>query len=162
MKTFALVLALALAPSLARADDPAEAHRAQLRQQVRATIHQHLAAFAGLDAQASARVSAISDRYDDQIAKLQADARQAYVELMGQIQQPQPDVATINRLTDRILGNHERVQQLENDRAREVRRAVTPVQFAKMVIAFPKITHEVRANLRKALREQADNLDDEN
>jgi uncharacterized protein YicC (UPF0701 family) len=156
---FRALAALLLLAGIARADD-AEAQRTKFRVQVRTQIEQALATAAGLDPAATARVAAVIDRIDDHVAQLQRDNHAAYLELKQLLEQPQPDPNAVNRLIDRITANRAGVLHAEEDRTREVRRLLTPVQYGKIVIAYPMVNRQIRAHIRRALTDQANAVDD--
>jgi len=151
---------LLLVGGAARADDAAEGQRAKFRLQVRTQIEQRLAAAAGLDPATTARLAQIVDRSDEHVAQLQRDQRDAYRELKQLLEQPQPDPNAANRLIDRISANRSAVMRAEEDRTREVRKLLTPIQYGKIVIAYPIVNRQIRAGIRKALADHAAAVDD--
>jgi Spy/CpxP family protein refolding chaperone len=160
--TRALALAALTAtflPSAARADD-GDQQRAKMRVEVRTHIEQALAQAAGLDPATAQRVSQAIDRSDDQLAQIQRDNHAAYEELKHLVESGSADNAAINRLMDRMMNNRQLIQRNENERSHDVRTLVTPTQFAKIIIAFPIVNRQIRAQVRKALMEHANAVDE--
>ena len=149
----ALALVLALSGSaLAQPDDPAL--RSRIRERVRSAIEQKLTAILQLDAPTAARFQQVLDRYDAQIVELQKDAAQAHRELKQHMDGGGTDAATINRLADRMLDDHSRVQRLETDRSREVRGVLSAQQYGRLMIVYPDVVKGIKQQLWKALADK--------
>lgn len=147
-----ITLLLVLFPLAAEAQPAQPAGlRARVRAEVRQKVEQRIAAALKLDPATSARLKEIGDRYDDQIAAMQRDSGQARRQLKQLLDQGGGDVATINQLADRMLGNRARIQGLENQRSQAVRQILTPQQYGWLLIAWPRITRAVKVELWRAL-----------
>ncbi len=155
MKTLT-ALALVLATfSTARAQGPNDAERQAQRLKIRATITQKMAEAAQLDPNTAQRMTEIINRYDDLIAGHQRDNRAALMELRGALQAPQPDVATVSRLNERIINNRNAELRAEVDRTAEIRRVLSPVQYARAALAYLVVSREIRRTIHHAIQDRA-------
>jgi hypothetical protein len=149
----ALAMLLALGASASgQPDDPGM--RARVRDRVRVAIEQKLIAVLGLDPATAARFTQVTDRYDAQIAELQRENGLNHRELKQLLDGGGNDPATINRLVDKILDTRARVQRLELDRSRDVRAALSPAQYGRMILVYPQVQKEITQELWKALAEK--------
>jgi Spy/CpxP family protein refolding chaperone len=150
----AIALVLSAPGAMAQPAGPPGALRAQVRAQVRVAIERELARTLQLDAAAQARLNGVIDRYDAQIAAAQGDNAAAYRELQQLVASGRADDAALNRLADRMLGNRERAQKLELERDREVRRALAPQQYGRLLLAWPTVNRKVKREIFRAIAGQ--------
>jgi Spy/CpxP family protein refolding chaperone len=147
---FRILFAL-LIPSLALAQPDDPQLRAKVRDRVRQAVVERLASTLALDPPTAQRFRAVLDSFDAQIAELQRDNGAAYKELKQLSDGGHADQANVYRLADRMLGNREKIAQLESQRAHEVRQVLTPQKYAELILAAPKVQKEVRKELWKAM-----------
>jgi Spy/CpxP family protein refolding chaperone len=146
-----LILAGTLALSLPAAAQPDGQKRAQVRQRVTDFAMQQIVQELALDAPTAQRFKAVADRYEPQIAGLHREVGMAMKELKAQLAAPQPDEARLGQLADTIVNDRSKVQALEAQRTADNRRVLTPTQFAKLVVAWPKINRQVKIEMFKAM-----------
>ena len=131
--------------------------RARIRERVRMAIEQKLIAALSLDPGTAAKLTAVLDRFDSQIAELQKANGQSFRELKQFLDGGGGDATTINGFADRILDNRARIQRLEVDRSREVRHVLTPQQYGRLIIAYPQVTKDLKKEMWKAMAEKRGN-----
>ncbi|HEY7954777.1 MAG: hypothetical protein ACHQ17_05155 [Polyangia bacterium] len=135
--------------ALAQGRDPGL--RAQVRQRVRVRIEQQVAAALALDPATAQRVNALIDRDDAAVAALQEDSGKARRQIKQILDGGGADSASINRLADRILDNRTRMEELQGQRSRALRQILTPQQYGKLILEYPKITRTIRAEIWRAM-----------
>ena len=154
MKRTMTVMMLSLALALpAAAQGPLAQKRAALRQQVTDYMLQHVTQELALDAPSAARVREIWERYQTQIEGVHREQGMIFKELKSQLAAPSPDNAKMTQLSDLAMQNKLKVEQLDNQRAQEFRRLLTPPQMAKLIVITPKLRQEVQRQFWKAMQE---------
>ena len=146
-----LILAGALALSLPAAAQPDGQKRAQVRQRITDFAMQQIVQELGLDAPTAARFKGVADKYEPQIAGLHREVGMAMKELKAQLAAAQPDEGRLAQLADTIVNDRSKVQALEAQRTADNRRVLTPTQFAKLVVAWPKINRQIKIEMFKAM-----------
>jgi Spy/CpxP family protein refolding chaperone len=146
-----LILAGALALSLPAAAQPDGQKRAQVRQRITDFAMQQITQELALDAPTAQRFKDVAARYEPQIAGLHREVGMAMKELKAQLAAAQPDEARLGQLADTIINDRSKVQALEAQRTADNRRVLTPTQFAKLVVAWPKINRQVKIEMFKAM-----------
>ena len=146
-----LVLAGALALSLPAAAQPDGQKRAQVRQRITDFAMQQIVQELGLDAPTAQRFKSVADKYEPQIAGLHREVGMAMKELKAQLAAAQPDEGRLSQLADTIVNDRGKVQALEAQRTTDNRRVLTPTQFAKLVVAWPKINRQIKIEMFKAM-----------
>lgn len=149
--TSALCLVAALATAAPALAQPDEGLRTRVRDQIRVSIEQQLASRLALDGPTAARLNAIIDQYDAQIAALQRDSGQTRRQLRQLLASGAPTAQAINQLADRLLDNRSRVEGLEAERARAVRQVLTPLQYGQLILSWPKVNRMVKRQLWQAM-----------
>jgi hypothetical protein len=147
MRTTIMALLLLATPALAQP----EAARAQLRERVRIATVQRLVQRLRLDPPTAARMSQIAKTIDDQIAAVQNDGAKVHRELRQLLDSGHADDASINRLTDHILGNRARIHQLEDNRTAEIRKILRPIDYGRLVLVWPQVNRQIRAEIYSAM-----------
>jgi Spy/CpxP family protein refolding chaperone len=151
-RTFAtMILGGLLATSLPALAQPDGQKRAQVRQRIMDYAMQQITQELALDAPTAARFRAVAEKYEPQINGLHREVGMAMKELKAQLAAPQPDERRLSQLADTIVNDRSKVQALEAQRTAENRSVLTPTQFAKLVIAWPKINRQIRVELWKAM-----------
>ena len=64
---------------------------------------------------------------------------------------PRPDDANVTRLTAQLIAERSKLSAIETARENEVRAVLKPVEFAKLVLAWPRINREIREEIYRAL-----------
>jgi Spy/CpxP family protein refolding chaperone len=151
-RTFATIfLGGALALSLPAFAQPDGQKRAQVRQRITEYAFQQITQELGLDPATAARFRAVGEKYEPQIQGLHREVGMAMKELKAQLAAPQPDERRLQQLADTIVGDRSKVQALEAQRTAENRAVLTPTQFAKLVVTWPKINRQIRVEMWKAM-----------
>ncbi len=89
----------------------------------------------GLDAAAAAKVRATFDKYRGELEPLRSDARKTRQALAAEVASAQPDAAKLTSLTDELGSDRQQMMSLAQERAAELKSELTPVQYAKLVLA---------------------------
>lgn len=147
----AMIVCGALLWPLAAQAQPDGTKRAQIRQHITDFAMQQIEQQLALDPATLQRFRAVADKYEPQIAGLHREIGMAMRELKAQLAAPQPDEATLSRLADTIVNDRTKVQALEAQRTADNRSVLTPTQFAKLVVAWPKINRQVKLEMYKAM-----------
>jgi Spy/CpxP family protein refolding chaperone len=149
---FALTLsAVAPAVAIAQPRGDQQALRQQVRERVRTMIVWRLTEALGLDAATAQRFFPVLNQYEDRIAPLHQSQGARMRELRAQIDSGRADVGRVNQLLDEMAATRAQVVALEAERIRELRRVLSPVQSAKLVMALPQIERELHQHVRKAM-----------
>ena len=149
--TTAMIVCGALAMSAPALAQPDGQKRAQIRQHITDFAMQQITQQLALDATTAQRFRAVADKYEPQIAGLHREIGMAMRELKAQLAAPQPDETTLSRLSDTIVNDRSKVQALEAQRTADNRSVLTPTQFAKLVVAWPKINRQIKLEMYKAI-----------
>jgi Spy/CpxP family protein refolding chaperone len=153
-----MILAAVMLASPARAQRPApgappehaaaDDHRSpdQLRQEVlermRALRAFRIVDALKLDEATSGRLFPILSRYDDREVQIATERHQAMRDLHADAQAAHPDDARLNADLNRLLAVRAKQRALEDDRIRDVRKVLTPVQQAKLVLLLPRLERD--------------------
>jgi Spy/CpxP family protein refolding chaperone len=146
-----MILCGTMALSLPALAQPDVQKRAQVRQRITDFAMQQITQELALDAATAQRLRAVSDKYEAQIGGLHREVGMAMKELKAQLAAAQPDEAKLAQLADTIVNDRTKVQALEAQRTTENRRVLTPTQFAKLVVAWPKINRQIKLEMYKAM-----------
>jgi len=95
-----------------------------------------------LDEAASARLFPILTKYDEQEMALATERRDITRELQTLLAAPHPDDARITAAVNRMLANRTKRHAFKDERLRELRKVLTPVQQAKLVLLLPRLERE--------------------
>lgn len=133
--------------------------RDKLRASIRALRAQKLAEVLKPDAATAAKLQEISEKYGDQVMVLHDQAGAARRDLVKQLQSPTPDQAAVTRLTEQLLSLTGRTNRLEEERMTAVKRVLTPVQFGRFLVAWPKINRQIQERIYGALAKVGEKRD---
>ncbi len=133
--------------------------RNKLRENIRAMRAQKLADVLKPDAPTATKLQEISEKYGDPVMQLHEQARTARRDLVKQLQNPAPDQAAVGRLTEQLLGLRGKFNRLEEERMTAVRKVLTPVQFARYMLAWPKINRQIQEKIYRALEKMGERRD---
>lgn len=133
--------------------DPKEREiaRAKLLERVRTLRAGALAEVLKPDTAAVAKIVDIAAGFEDRTLAARQQARSLRHELEALLKQPKPDDAAINKLVDEVGAHRTRLQQVEDERAAAMRKVLSPSQYAKVMIAWPRINRRIQEQLFKAL-----------
>ena len=101
-----------------------------------------------LDENASAHLFPILARYDDQELALAAERRDIAQEIRTLLAAPQPDDAKLTAAINRMLANRVKRHAMKDERLKELRKVLTTVQQAKLVLLLPRLEHEFAQFIR--------------
>jgi Spy/CpxP family protein refolding chaperone len=149
MKRMLGALAIVLALAAPAAAEPEK--RAQVRQHIVEFAMQELTQQLGLDPPTAAQFREVTERYQAQIAALHQENGRTFKEIQRELAAPQPNGARLRALADLVVANRAKVQQLEAQRTAEHRRALTPAQFARLILVWPQINRQIRVEVWKAM-----------
>ncbi len=157
MMNYLHAVLLSLLVPLAAAADENGALRAQVQQQVRAKLEEKLIKAAALDPATAQRVKQVWEHHHQLLAPLRHENAKSFAELRQLLQSGSTDDARIRQLTDTVLANRHKIQELEAQRQADVRRILTPSQFARLLLSGPAVRRAVAAELGKALDSPEEN-----
>ena len=95
-----------------------------------------------LDESASARLFPILAKYDNEERALTAERRDITLEINALLAAPKPDDAKLNAAVNRMLANRQKRIASKDERIKEARKVLTPVQQAKLVLLLPRLERE--------------------
>jgi Spy/CpxP family protein refolding chaperone len=101
-----------------------------------------------LDESASARLFPILARYDEQEIALAAERRDIAQEIRTLLAAPQPDDAKLTAAINRMVANRHKKIASRDERINEVRKVLTPVQQAKLVLLLPRLERDFAQFIR--------------
>ena len=113
-----------------------------------------------LDEATSARLFPILSRYDDREMALATERRDTRRLLRAEVQTVRPDEGRLTAAINRLLANRDRQRAMEDERVKELRKVLTPVQQAKLMLLLPRIEHEFAQRIQQAAEEQRHMGDD--
>jgi hypothetical protein len=141
--------------------------REQIKKKIRALRAYTLTEELALDEQTAARLFPVLARYDDETDRL----LERRVELQRRLRRADAlrDPRAIERLIDEAVANQRGFWDLEDRRLAELRKILTPVQTAKLLVALPALERRIQNQLRKAISRrpgavpgaEADDADDD-
>jgi Spy/CpxP family protein refolding chaperone len=141
----AMVLAVA-APA------PGQPLREKLREKIKILRMARLVEVLELDERTATRLLPIVNKAYDDIGAVAKNAGEARRELRRLVEAGSNDAQAINTLIDRLVANKLRVDQLETEMFREVRKVLTPLQLARLVLILPEINRELQQQVRRAAK----------
>ncbi len=104
-----------------------------------------------LDQATAARLFPIFARYDEQSMDVGRQWGETYRDLKLALEAQKPDNARLETLMDRFVALRARRGTLEVDRSVAVRKVLTPVQSAKLIMLLPRIDDSFRHRIHEAL-----------
>ncbi len=132
----------------APADHAADDHRTpdQLRQEVlermRALRAFRIVDALKLDEATSGRLFPILARYDEREVQIASERHQIMRELRADAEAAHPDDGRLNGDLARLMAIRTKQRALEDERIRDVRKVLTPVQQAKLVLLLPRLERD--------------------
>jgi Spy/CpxP family protein refolding chaperone len=92
-----------------------------------------------LDQAASARLFPILSKYDDREMALFKERREIMKELRAESESATPNNSKLSTGIDRLIALRAKQHSLQDEKFRELRKALTPAQQAKLVLLLPRI-----------------------
>jgi Spy/CpxP family protein refolding chaperone len=114
-----------------------------------------------LDQATSAKLFPILSKYDDREMALAGERRDVARSLRAEVQADHPDEGRLNAAINRLLANRERQRAMEDERVKELRKVLTPVQQAKLILLLPRIEREFARRVQQAAAEQRQMMDED-
>jgi Spy/CpxP family protein refolding chaperone len=131
---------------------PAKEHlREQVIEQWRAMRMWKITDELKLDEVTAAKVFPVLARVDDQERELGKERMEIHRALRDEMANPAPDNAKLSALLDKMLANRARRHVLEDERVKSIRKVLTPVQQAKLILLIPTIDGEFRQKIRDTI-----------
>jgi Spy/CpxP family protein refolding chaperone len=109
-----------------------------------------------LDETTSARLFPILAKYDEQELALAAERRDIAHELRALLNAPRPDDAKLTAAINRMLANRARKHAMRDERINELRKVLTPVQQATLVLLLPQLEREFAQFIRDVAGQRDD------
>jgi len=132
-----------------RGGERAAERREQIKKKIRAMRAYTLTEELALDEPTAGRLFPVLSRYDDQTDKL----LERRLDLQRQLRHADSlrDPRAIERLLDEAVANQRGFWDLEDKRIAELRKVLTPVQAAKLLVVLPALERKIQGQLRKAI-----------
>jgi predicted transcriptional regulator len=135
---------------------PAAAKPGDLRDRVREKIKvlrvTRLVEALDLDERTATRLMPLVNKAYDDIAEIARDAGELRRSLRKLVDAASTDAVQINGLVDRLIADKLKMDQLENDLFREVRKVLSPAQVGRLVLVLPEINREITQQIRRAAK----------
>jgi hypothetical protein len=143
----------------APASGPSE-RREQIKKKIRAMRAYTLTEELALDEQTAGRLFPVLARYDDETDKL----LEKRIDVQRRLRHADSikDAKAVDRLIDEAVANQRGFWDLEEKRVTDLRKVLTPVQAAKLLVVMPMLERKIQNQLRKAIvnRRTAGNTND--
>ncbi len=149
-----------VAAPAARSPAAAAEARAKLREKIRAIRSRKLAEVIQPEAAAMLKLAEIAEKFEEQLEQARLQAHTTRKDLLKATQAANPDVANVVRLTQQLISQRAKLTDIESARENAVRAVLKPVEFAKLVLAWPKINREIREEIYRVLLKKSARQDD--
>lgn len=101
-----------------------------------------------LDETTSAKLFPILAKHDEQELALAAERHHIAQEIRHLLAAPQPDDAKLTAAINRMLANRAKRHASKDEQIKDVRKVLTPVQQAKLVLLLPRLEREFARVIR--------------
>jgi Spy/CpxP family protein refolding chaperone len=101
-----------------------------------------------LDETTSARLFPILAKYDEEDLALSDERRDIAQQIKTLLAAPKPDDAKLNAALDGMLANRKKRIASKDERIKAVRKVLTPVQQAKLVLLLPRLEREFARSIQ--------------
>lgn len=98
-----------------------------------------------MDQKVAAHLFAIFARYDERQIILVVERRNIRCDLRAEVEAERADDASIGTTLDRLAANRAQVHALHDERIREVRKALSPAQQARLLLLLPRLERDFGA-----------------
>ena len=122
--------------------------RQEVAERVRVLRAWRIAEALKLDQATAARLFPLLAKYDERKVALRLEGRAIKRELRAESAAAAPNGPKLTAAVDRLLANRAKRRALEEEKVREVRKLLTPVQQAKLVLLVPRIERKYAKRLR--------------
>lgn len=131
------------------APDGLAERRERVKKKIRAMRAYLLTEELTLDEPTAGRLFPVLARYDDEIDKL----LERRIELQRRLRRAssERDPRAVDRLIDAAVANQHGFWELEDRRLAELRKILTPVQSARLLIVLPALERRIERQLRRAI-----------
>jgi Spy/CpxP family protein refolding chaperone len=103
-----------------------------------------------LDEATSGRLFPILSRYDDREMAIAAERHVIMRDLREATEAAHPDDARLTTTLNKLLANRGKQRALHDDRIKDVRKVLTPVQQAKLVLLLPRLERDFAGWIHEA------------
>jgi Spy/CpxP family protein refolding chaperone len=103
-----------------------------------------------LDEATSARLFPILSRYDEREMAIAAERHAIMVELREATEAPHPDDVKLTATLNKLLVIRTKEHAMRDERIKEVRKVLTPVQQARLVLLLPRLEHDFAGWIHEA------------
>jgi hypothetical protein len=125
--------------------------RKEVRERLRMMRMWRLTEALNLDEATAQRLFPLLNRFDERLAPLQREQVEIAGRIQAELDTGHPDPARLSHSIDEIVGIRQKVAATEEERIRELRKVLNPVQQARFVLAWPRIEQELRRQVRRAM-----------
>jgi Spy/CpxP family protein refolding chaperone len=126
--------------------------RDRVREKIRVLRIARLVEALDLDERTATRFMPLVNKTYDDIGEVARDAGEARRNLRRLLDAGSNDVSQINALVDRLVADKLKIDQLENELFREVRKVLGPAQVGRLVLVLPEINREIQQQIRRAAK----------
>jgi hypothetical protein len=151
-----MILGAGLLVALPAAAQPLAQRRAEVRQRVAEWGMQQTIAQLQLEPAQVPRFRELWSRYQQQLDAVNGETSRALKELRQQLMQPTPDEARLRTLSDLVLANRAKAQELEHQRSAELRTLLTVTQYARGVVFAPELRKQLHDRMQQAMHGGSD------
>lgn len=133
--------------------DPEELRR-EVMERMRAMRAWKLAEALKLDEGTSAKLFPLLSRYDEREVEIMKEMGDSMRGLRAEVEAPKPDNTRITTYIDKLLATRGKQRGLEDDKVKDLRKILSPVQQAKLVMLLPRIEQHFRERIREAMEKR--------
>jgi len=141
-------------PGPGRGGPPPEELRKEVMERMRAMRAWKLAEELKLDEATSAKLFPMLSKYDEREMTLMNEIGGVMRSLRAEMEAPKPDNARLGSYIDKLLGLRGKQRALEDERFKDLRRVLTPVQQAKLVVLLPRIEQHLKQRIHEAMSQR--------
>jgi len=152
----AMILGAGLLVALPAGAQPLAQRRAEVRQRVAEWGMQQTIAQLQLEPAQVPRFRELWARYQQQLDAVNFETTRALKELKTQLALAAPDEARLKQLSDLVLANRSKVQQIEHQRTAELRSFLTVTQYARGVVFAPELRKLLHERMQQAMHGGSD------
>jgi len=107
-----------------------------------------------LDQATSARLFPILSKYDDRELALMKERHEVMRDLRAETEAATPNNTKLSAAIDRLMALRAKQHALQDEKIRDLRKALTPAQQAKLVLLLPRIERGFLHRIREVSEEQ--------
>jgi Spy/CpxP family protein refolding chaperone len=114
-----------------------------------------------LDQATAAKVFPLLAKMDEQERELARGRMDTFRALRQELDAPAPDNKRVNGFIDQMIAQRTRRAAFENERLTALRKVLSPVQHAKMMMLLPRIEEGFRQRIRESMRGRRGHFDED-